>query len=191
MAMLHPARTGHKTSIRHNIPDNAELRRLFDAVPLLERYRVADLVLGAASRVISKEAKNMIKPGTEINRRKRSAAQRKSADWETHLRDTITHVVRKGKGFNRGGGIAYIGPRWEGKGKARGGAGSKIYLVYEWDQATRKQMWWGHKGDPEVVRKKRNVMVDAANRTRSAQQAVMKAVLIRELHIMFTETWRF
>lgn len=151
-----------KTSLVINMPRDAEINAMFDAVPILERHKVPQRVLRAGAMVVKKRAVQLTPRGTEEDRNKRSARQRAAADWETRLYTTIGYVVRGGK-RRRGGGVAVIGPTWP--------KGNKAYFFTS-PKGTRAQWFWGRYIG--IVNAKRNWLVQAFDETRQAQLAAMK-----------------
>jgi hypothetical protein len=160
--------------IKHNLPSDAEAKRMFDAVPILERYKVADKTLREGSKVILTKARQLAPRQTAAKRDLRSSKQRQSADWDTPLWKTVKRVVRKQK---RGNGFAVIGPEWP--------KGNKAY--FNTSPAGRKRVLWGKqpKNLSPVAPQVRNWIVKAFDETRSAQLAAMKA----KLRTLMREVW--
>ena len=187
-----------RTGISHNLPSDAQLRKMFDAIPILERHEVATKTLRAGVTPIMRQAKQLIPVGNDSDRDRRLEKQRGEADWETHLRDTIKTAVRKGNAGNRGGAVGVVGPKYEpsggggGKKALQAGPGGKIYLIGTWKKGTRIRKLWGN--DPKVLskikRKFRNFMLDAANFSRPEQLARMKVRLTQLMDIIWREAGR-
>lgn len=148
--------------ISHNLPSDAELDRMFNAVPILDRHKVADKVLRAGAKPIVKRAQQLAPRSTQEDRDKRTDAQRSSADWDYPLWKTIKHVVRK----YRTGGFAAIGPEWP--------KGNKAY--FNTSPKGRKQVLWG-RVTGRVIPQVRNWIVQAFDETKSQQLGAIKAKL--------------
>lgn len=167
------------TMLTTKLPTDAELRKMFDAVPALEKHRVADATVRAGIKPVTTRARMLIPRSKASDRAKRSAKQkRENPGLDSPLWKTVKHVVRKGE---RAGAVAVSGPEFTGS----GGVGQKIYLIAEHKKKGRRVFYWGR--DAGITRIKiRNVMVQAAEETRPEQLAAMKAMLKRKLD----EVWR-
>lgn len=155
-----------RVDVKIKLPSDAELKRMFDAVPALDRYKVADQVVRAGAKPITNRARQLIPRSKKSDTDKRSRKQRAQADWETPLWKTVKLVVRKGQ---QGSAVAVTGPEYTGK----TGAGQKIYLVAEHKQKGRRMFFWGKDGGRTKI-KIRNVMVQAADESRSQSLSAMK-----------------
>lgn len=129
-------RTGKapKSRTRNNIdivmPSDAELKQMFDAVPILVRYDVLDKTLRAGAKPIVQRARALTPRSTPEDREKRSKSQKAKADWDYPLYKTIKYVVRK---YNNKLGLAVIGPEWP--------KGNKAYVF---TSSNGRRIWyWG------------------------------------------------
>ena len=178
--------------IKHNLPSDSELARMFDAVPILDRHKVADKVLKAGAKPVVKRARQLAPRSTQADRDKRSDSQRGAADWDYPLWKTIDHVVRK----YRTGGFAAIGPRWPKGNKAyfntspRGNKGSlwgtsgKQYRR----RSSRSASTYSDYTAPAAKRRVqiRNWIVQAFDEIKGQQLGAMKA----KLKTVTNEIWR-
>ena len=167
-----------RLDIKIKLPTDAEISRMFDAVPMLERYSVGDKVVRAGARRITTRARQLIPRSKKSDTDKRSKKQRAQADWETPLWKTVKLVVGKG---NKGGAVAVTGPEYTGK----TGAGQKIYLIAEHKQKGRRMFFWGKDGGRTKV-KIRNVMVQAADEAKPQSLSAMKS----KLKQVMDEVWK-
>ncbi len=167
-----------RLDIKIQLPTDAELSKMFDAVPALERHNVGDKVVRAGAKPISKRAQALIPRSKKEDTDKRSKKQRAQADWASPLWKTVKLVVRK---FSAGGAVAVTGPEYTGK----TGAGQKIYLIAEHKKKGRRMFFWGKDGGRTKV-KIRNVMVQAADEARSESLAAMKTKLKQAMD----EVWK-
>jgi hypothetical protein len=169
--------------IKIQLPSDADMKRMFDAVPALERYRVADQVVAAGARPITRRARQLMPRSKASDRAKWSKERREGKGrWagldKTALWKTVKLVVRKGE---RGGAVAVTGPEFTGS----GGAGQKVYLVAEHKQRGRRMIFWGRDGGRTKL-KVRNVMVQAAGETKGEQLTAMKA----KLTTLMDQVWK-
>lgn len=155
-----------------NLPTDQEIERMFNAVPVLERHKVADKTVRAGATPIVKRARQLAprssKTGTAD---KRSRNQQAQADWSTPLWKTIAMVVRK----YSSNAAAIIGPRWPD--------GNKAY--FNTSPAGRRKWLWG-RDTGQIVPQVRNWIVQAFDETRAEQLAAMK----RKLKSLMDEVWR-
>lgn len=162
-----------------NLPSDAQMRKMFDAVPALEKHSVADSVVRAGVKPITKRAREIIPRSKASDRAKRSAKQRReNPGLDDPLWKTIKHVVRKGGNASA---VAVSGAEFTGT----AGPGQKIYLIAEHKQKGRRVYFWG-KNAGQTRLKLRNVMVQAAEETRGQQLTAMKAELVKKMN----EVWR-
>jgi len=172
-----------KVDVKIKFPTDAELAKMFDAVPKLNRYEVGDKVVTAGARPITNRARQLM-PRSKLADRAKWNKERKAGKgrWagldQTALWKTVKLVVRKNQ---RGGAIAVTGPEFTGA----GGAGQKIYLVAEHKQRGRRMIFWGRDGGRTKL-KIRNVMVQAADEVRAQTLAAMKA----KLTTLMDQMWR-
>lgn len=162
----------NKLDVKMDLPIDAELKRMFDAVPQLERYRVSDQVVRAGARPIVKRARQLAPRSTAESRAKRSSNQRQSADWDYPLWKTIKLVVRK---YARAAGVGVVGPEWP--------KGNKAY--FNTSPSGRRQVLWG-RPTGRVVPPIRNWIVQAFDETRNEQLGLMKA----KLKSLMDDIWR-
>ena len=153
------------------MPTDAELKKMFDAVPILDQYRVSDQVLRAGSAPIVKRARQLAPRSTQEDRNKRSRKQRQSADWDYPLWKTIKRVVRK---YNNARGVAVVGPEWP--------KGNKAY--FNTSPSGREQVFWGNRTG-RTVKQVRNWIVQAFDETKSQQLSAMKT----KLQKLMREIW--
>ena len=158
------------------LPSDAEIKRMFDAVPALERYKVADAVVRAGVKPITDRARQLVPRGTAADRAKQSGKQRSAS--HVPLWKTVKAVVRTKRDA---GAVAVTGPEFTGS----AGAGQKIYLIAEHKSDTRRVFYWG-KDQGRTVQKIRNIMVQAAEETRSQQLSIMKSKLKEKMD----EVWK-
>jgi hypothetical protein len=160
----------NKLDIKTNMPTDAELDRMFDAVDKLERYAVGDAVIKAGVEPIVKRARELAprssKTGTA---KKRSRTQINAANWNIPLWKTIKRVVRK---YQKGT-IGVVGPEWP--------AGNKAY--FNTSPKGRRQVLWG-KVTGKVVAQIRNWIVQAFDETKPEQLEAMKAKLKEKIDQM-------
>jgi len=147
----------------HNLPTDAEINAMFDAVPILEKHKVTDKVLTAMVRPIVKRARQKAPRQTETQRDKRGKNQEGQADWRTPLWKTITRVVRK---YDRGRGFAMVGPSWP--------KGNKAY--FNTSPTGRRQVFWGLRTG-KTVATVHDWITEAGDETRGQQKAAAKAKL--------------
>lgn len=154
------------------MPTDAEIRRMFDAVPILERYKVADQVVRAGSKPIMTRARQIVPE--QIGKRELTSEEQ-DAGFGKPLKTTIKQVVRTGSSRNKGGGVAVVGPEHTGP----NGAGGKAYLLAEHKTNTRRRVLWGK--EPVTLSKFavkiRNFMNQAFDETKSQQLSAMSAKL--------------
>ena len=172
-----------KVDVKIKFPSDAELKKMFDAVPMLERYAVGDKVVSAGCRPITNRARQLMPRSKEADKKKWNKERKAGTGrWagldKTPLWKTVKMVVRKG---SKASAIAVTGPEFTGA----GGAGQKIYLVAEHKQRGRRMIFWGRDGGRTKL-KIRNVMVQAAEEVRSQTLAAMKA----KLTTLMDQIWR-
>ena len=156
------------------LPTDAEIRKMFDAVPALEKHKVADSVVRAGIKPITARARLLVPRSKASDRAKRSKEQRRTnPGLDSPLWKTIKHVVRTGGNASA---VAVSGAEYTGA----GGPGQKIYLVAEHKKKGRRMFFWGKDGHRTKL-KIRNVMIQAAEETRSAQLSAMKSKLKAKL----------
>ena len=146
-----------------DFPTDAELNRMFDAIPKLEKFGVLDKTCKAGADVVMKRARELAPRSTEVSRNKRSKSQQSKADWNYPLWKTIKRIVRK---YQNRYGVAVIGPEWP--------KGNKAY--FNTSPKGRKQVLWG-KRTGRVVPQIRDWIVQAFDETRPQQLASIKEKL--------------
>lgn len=172
-----------RVDLKVKFPTDAELAKMFDAVPKLNRHEVGDKVVTAGARPITNRARQLMPRSKPEDRAKWNKARKSGTGrWagldQTALWKTVKLVVRKG---NNAGAIAITGPEFVGT----GGAGQKIYLVAEHKQRGRRMIFWGRDGGRTKL-KIRNVMVQAADEVRPQSLSAMKA----KLTTLMDQMWR-
>lgn len=159
----------NKVDLTHNLPSDAELARMFDAVPILKRHAVADQTVRAGTAPIVRRARQLAPRGNNRDRSLRSAKQKAEADWDYPLWKTIKRVVRK----YAANALGVVGPEWP--------KGNKAY--FNTSPGGRRQVLWGrHTG--KIIPQIRNWIVQAFDETRPQQLAAMKSkltTLMREI----------
>lgn len=155
------------------LPTDAEIERMFAAVPQLQRHGVADKATRAGAKPIVKRARQLAPRSSQTGTdKKRSKSQRQSADWGIPLWKTIKQVVRK---YSNGGATAVVGPEWP--------EGNKAY--FNTSPKGRRKFLWG-RDTGEIAPQVRNWIVQAFDETRTEQLAAMK----RKLKTLMDEVWR-
>jgi hypothetical protein len=162
----------NKIDLRLNLPSDSELAAMFDAVPVLERAEVSYHTLRAGVNPLVKRARQLSPRSTKEMRDKRSASQRKQADWDYPLWKTIKLVVRRGR---RGAGFAVVGPEWP--------KGNKAY--FNTAPKGRRQIFWGV-ASGATVPQIRNWIVQAFDETKSQQLLAMKV----KLKLLMDQIWK-
>ncbi len=153
----------NKLDVKMQLPTDAELERMFNMVPKLERWQVGDAVIKAGTQPIVTRARALAPRSSKTgSAKKRSKNQVNSANWNIPLWKTIKRVVRK----YQNGTLGVVGPEWP--------AGNKAY--FNTSPKGRRQVLWG-KRTGKVVAQIRNWIVQAFDETRSEQLSNMKATL--------------
>lgn len=166
--------------VKMNLPTDAELVRMFDMVPHLERGKVIDTVVKAGCEPIVKRARDLAPRST--GKSKRSKSQAAKADWAYPLWKTIKRVIRK---YDNRYGLGVIGPEWP--------KGNKAY--FNTSPKGRKRKLWGKDPDPNgglsaVAPQVRNWIVQAFDETKSEQTSAMKDELTKQIDKMMKEAFR-
>lgn len=151
----------NKLDLKFNLPTDADLERMFNMVPKLERFKVTDQVVKAGTAPIVKRARELAP--RQKGKNKRSKSQRAKADWDYPLWKTIKRVIRK---YNSRYGIGIVGPEWP--------KGNKAY--FNTSPKGRREVLWG-KPTGRTVAQIRNWIVQAFDETKPAQLSAMKAKL--------------
>lgn len=171
MAKTIRPRSGRRNVLDHTMPTDAELKKMFDAIPILDRHRVHDRVLTAGAKPVVTRARQLTPRGNGEDRNKRSQSQKASANWDIPLHTTIARVIRKYSKF----GMAIIGPKWPD--------GNKAY--FNTSPKGRTQWFWG-KPTGRTVPMVSNWIKQAFDETRPQQLAAMKA----KLRQVMDEIWK-
>src|SRR5690606_34699614 len=89
------------------LPTDAEIRKMFDAVPALEKHKVADSVVRAGIKPITARARMLVPRSKASDRAKRSKKQRReNPGLDSPLWKTITDVVRTHGGYGHTSAVA-------------------------------------------------------------------------------------
>jgi len=151
-------------SIKMKLPTDKELVTMFGNVDTLQRYKALDNATRAAGKVVEKRARALSPRSKESDRKKRSAKQRASADWESvPLHTTIKSVVR---GYEVRS-TTFIGPTFP--------HGNKAYFNQPTERQ-RKHVLWG-KDTGRMYIAARNWMVQAFEETKEQQLSAMKTAI--------------
>jgi hypothetical protein len=167
----------NKLDIKIKMPSDAEINKMFNAVPILERHRVADQVVRAGSRAVVRKARALAPRSTtsgsvskwsqkmyETGGTGDKGTPRKKG--EIPLWKTIAVVVRK----YHTNGTAIVGPKYN--------EGNKAY--FNTGPSGRKQVLWG-RVTGKTVPQLRNWIVQAFDETKSEQLAAMKKKLQQKM----------
>jgi hypothetical protein len=146
-----------------DLPSDADMKRMFDAVPILTRHKVSDQTVRAGCKPIVTKARQLAPRGDKTGTsEKRSKAQQAKANWNVPLWKTIALVVRKYSANAAG----IVGPKWPD--------GNKAY--FNTSPSGRKQVLWG-KVTGVTVPQVRNWIVKAFDETKPQQLSAMKKKL--------------
>lgn len=160
--------------IKMQLPTDAELNKMFNAVPALERHQVMDKVLTAGSRPVVRRARQLAPRSSPEDRAKRSSSQQtqqSGIDWNYPLWKTIGRVVRK---YSHRG-VAVIGPKSP--------RGNKVF--FNVSPKGRRQVLWGNRTG-RVLPAIRNFIAQAFDETKTEQLQVMKT----KLKEVMADVWR-
>lgn len=159
----------NKFDIKMQLPNDAELDKMFNMVPKLERYKVLDKATGEASKIVVKRARDLTPRSSQTGSKKKwSKKMTQSKDdggqnrslSEVPLWKTIKKVFRK---YQNRYGLAVIGPEWN--------AGNKAYFFTS--PKGRKEVRWGVVTG-RVRSQVRNWIVQAFDETKGQQLDAMK-----------------
>lgn len=153
-----------------NLPSDADMKRMFDAVPQLRKHDVMRAATKAGGKVIEKRARELTPRGKQSDRDKRSAKQKAAADWNTPLWKTIKMVSKL---YERAA-VAVIGPAWP--------TGNKAYFFTSTNG--RRVFYWG-RNMGRVATQVRNWIVQAADETKGEQLSAMKQVIKQKMDEMW------
>jgi len=159
--------------LKIDLPTDAELAKMFDAVPMLKRHDVMGTVTTAGAKVIVERAKQLAPRGTQSDRDKRSAKQKAAANWNIRLHTTIAYVTRKG---NRRA-FSIVGPRHPSGNKANFNSPKS---------GSRRHVLWGNRTRIQQRKADRNWMVQAFDESRQQQLSAMKSALTQKVNEMMT-----
>jgi hypothetical protein len=160
-------------------PTDAEIEKMFNAVPILERYVVQSATVRAGGRIVTKRARQLAPRSSNTGSKDKwsksmyTGSESRSARKvsEVPLWKTVKQVVRKGRYSS----LAVIGPEWPKGNKAH----------FNTSPSGRRQVLWGtHTG--KIVPQIRNWIVQAFDETRPQQLAAMK----RKLKQLMAEVWK-
>lgn len=149
--------------IKLDFPSDAELDRMFAAVPKLEKYQVGDKVTAAGAQVVAKRAKQTTPRGQQADKDKWSQKTKQKRQGEMPLWKAIRVVTRK---YGNGKGYSVVGPKWP--------EGNKAYLFTA--PHGRNIVLWGRRTG-RVAQYVRNWIVRSFDETKSAQLTAIKAKL--------------
>lgn len=161
----------NKLDIRMNLPTDAEINRMFNAVPILDRFQVTDQVVRAGAKPIVQRARQLAPRSTPEARAKRSTKQKAAADWDYPLWKTIKMVVRKYARVS----VSVVGPEWP--------KGNKAY--FNTSPGGRKQVLWG-RVTGVIVPQIRNWIVQAFDETKPQQREAMR----KKLRVLMDQIWK-
>lgn len=175
----------NKLDLNFKLPTDAELDRMFNMVPKLERFKVLDEVTKAGTAPIVKRARELAPRSTPADRKKRSKNQRNGVtksgdkiDWDYPLWKTIKRVIRK---YNSRYGVGVVGPEWPKGNKAYFNTGPKGNKGHHWGYEGKVYPRSDGKvhipGPPKARAQVRNWIVQAFDETKGAQLSAMKAKL--------------
>lgn len=165
------AKGGNKLDIRIEMPSDDELKRMFDAVAVLDRYKIGDQVVKSGVDPIVRRARQLAPRDRSGHGMKRSKNQKAAANWNYPLWKTIKRVIRK---YQRGT-LGVVGPEWP--------LGNKAY--FNTSPGGREVYYWG-KAAGKVAPQIRNWIMQAFEETRSEQLSIMK----NKLRELMDKAWR-
>lgn len=166
--------------IKLELPSDAEMKRMFDAIPALERHDAADKITRSAGMLVKKRLSQLIPRSSKSDIEKQST-EGKKLDGKS-LKTTPRRLFRKN---SKAGGVSVVGPEYTGK----TGAGQKIFLIAKWKTESRHAEFWGHPGQTytrrgapykaphgKVLQRSRNLVTQAFDETKQQQLSAMKTV---------------
>jgi hypothetical protein len=156
--------------IRVKLPSDAELKKMFDAVPQLKRHAVMKTTTTAAAKVITQRAKQLAPRGTKADAAKRSKKQRSEANWNVKLRTTVAQVTRT---YDNGS-FSVVGPKSPN--------GNKAYMNQPRTRSRLHKLWGKDVG--RTYKAARSWIVAAFDETRSQQLSAMKTALSKKIDEM-------
>jgi len=160
-----------KMGIKLGLPSDADLNKMFNAVPILERHKVGDKVIREGTKPVVKRARELAPRDRVGHGKKRSKNQQGAANWTIPLWKTIAQVVRKYDVRTTG----VVGPKWPD--------GNKAY--FNTSPKGRKVWYWG-KDTGKTAAQVRNWIVEAFEDTKPQQLEGMK----QKLKTVMDEVWR-
>lgn len=162
----------NRIDIKHTMPTDRELSKMFDAVPQLRRHDVMNATLRSGSKVVVDRAKKEAPRSKERDVARRSVDQRTKYNWDSPpLWKTIARVIRK----SSHSGLAVIGPKFPD--------GNKAYFNQPRSGKRRHVLWGVDTGRVYVVT--RNWLAFAFDQTRSQQLSAMKSTLKKKIDEMW------
>lgn len=181
--------------LRFDLPTDKELDAMFDAVPVLERHRVADQVVRAGARPIITRARQLAPRSSRTGSKKKWSANMYAGTAKSGSRSasekplwkTIKQVVRKGK---RAGAISVVGPEWPEGNKAYFNTSPNGNVGRHWGiegQKYPKKNGGFHTAGPAKARPQiRNWIVQAFDETKPQQLDAMK----KKLQKLMDKVWK-
>ena len=164
----------NRLSLKVNMPSDAELSAMFDAVPILVRHRVGDATVKAGSKIVVDRAKQLA-PRSVNSGSTRKWSKKMYIDGgtggtarsktETPLWKTIKRVVRR----YSANALAVVGPEW--------GDGNKVF--FNASLRGRRVFLWGK--DAGRIATVRNWIAQAFDQTKPQQLAAMKNALQQKM----------
>lgn len=164
-------RPGNAIDFDGNFPSDAEIKKMFDAVPQLRRHDVMNAATRAAADVVVKAARKEAPRSKPEHIRAQSKSIRARFGGRKPLWKTVKRVIRRGNTSS----LAVIGPEYpEGN----------IAYFNQPREGQRRHVFWGRDtGRMYIVR--RNWLAVAFDGSRASQLASMKRVLRQKLQEMW------
>lgn len=156
--------------VKLKLPSDADMKRMFDAVPQLRKHDVMKAATKAGGKVIEKKARELTPRGKQSDRDKRSKSQKAAADWNFPLWKTITMIS---KSYERAA-VAWIGPGWP--------KGNKAYFF---TSTNGRRVWYWGRNQGRIATQVRNWIVQAAEQTKGEQLSAMKQVIKQKMDEMW------
>lgn len=158
--------------LRMQLPTDADLRKMFDAVPQLRRYQVIPTTTKAGGRIVLARARQLAPRSTAEDRAKRSKKQRAQANWDAKpLHKSVAMVTRT---YDRSA-ATIVGPKHPD--------GNKAYFNSP-KSGSRLHVLWGMQAGRRTKLAIRNWVVRAFDETKPQQLQAMKAALSRKIKEM-------
>lgn len=158
--------------VRTQLPTDADIRKLFDAIPQLHRYGVMRSAVRAGGKVVLRRARQLAPRSTAADRAKRSKKQKAAANWDGKpLHKSVAMVVRN---YDRSA-ASFVGPKHPD--------GNKAYFNSP-KSGSRLHVLWGMQAGRRTKLAIRNWVVRAFDETKPQQLQAMKAALSRKIKEM-------